>query len=41
MNDQIAESTVNLEAEAPLARTITLAELAMVGGGDSTAFNLY
>ncbi len=30
-----------VEIEAPAAKPLTLAELALVGGGDSTAFNLY
>jgi hypothetical protein len=39
MNHQIAE-IVSDPVQAPVA-PMTLAELAMVGGGDSTAFNLY
>jgi hypothetical protein len=30
-----------VEIEVPAAKPLTLAELALVGGGDSTAFNLY
>jgi hypothetical protein len=40
MNYQITEIVAD-PVQAPAQETMTLAELAMVGGGDSTAFNLY
>jgi len=40
MNHEIAEIVAD-PVQAPVQQTMTLADLALVGGGDSTAFNLY
>jgi hypothetical protein len=40
MNAQI-DSTVEGGIALPVQKPLTLAELSLVGGGDSTAFNLY
>jgi hypothetical protein len=39
MNTQLDEIEVGIEV--PAQKPLTLAELSLIGGGDSTAFNLY
>ncbi len=39
MDTQILDTEV--AAQTPVFAPMTLAELALVGGGDSTAFNMY
>jgi hypothetical protein len=41
MTTQTIEAIVDVKIEVPAAKPLTLAELSLIGGGDSTAFNLY
>jgi hypothetical protein len=41
MTTQTIDSAVEVQIEVPAAKPLTLAELSLIGGGDSTAFNLY
>ena len=41
MTTQTLDSAVEIQIEVPSAKPLTLAELSLIGGGDSTAFNLY